>query len=310
MRGMALFSFKKKEQDEGAAQQLFDDGMRFVELKQHDAAIKELQQALQADPSPELAYDALHQIGLCYFSLEKYKDALSFFDRAMKSEFSGEKKSGSYYYKGISILKKNKPEQKTFSAAFDCFYHAAELNKADLDARYMQGCMTFALGEAKEATQLFEGVLRDQPGFENFFENSLFAELQGQRQAPPPGDGEQPAKPKEYKAKVGLRVTNYPELIIANFLFDNDIKFQYKPLATWAAENFEPLFYLPKFDVYLEHFSEEGDSMQQRLQRYAEKNKTCISTSAKDEEDLPGVLKVKLKDYLVSLAQKQKLMKR
>jgi len=159
--------------------------------------------------------------------------------------------------------------------------------------------MESAMGEAKEAQQSFHQVLETEPEFENFFANSLFAELQDRKSVPSQNE-EVVVKPKEYKTKVGLRVLNYPELIIANFLYDNDIKFQYKPLATWSQENFEPLFYLPKFDVYLEHFAEDNEEMQGRLQVYASKNKNKIYTTAADEEDLNNVLKVKLKDYVLS----------
>jgi len=165
-----LFPFQRKE-DAAEARKVFADGMQFVDLKQHHAAIKEFQIALKSNPKPELEFDALHQIGICYFELEKYKDALSFFDKAIKNAFSGEKKGQSYYYKGIALLKKNKHDAKTFSAAFECFYKAAELN-GEVESVYMKGCMESAMGEAKEAQQSFHQVLETEPEFENFFANS------------------------------------------------------------------------------------------------------------------------------------------
>jgi len=298
-----LFSFKKDDEDVGAAKETFAEGLQFMDLKQYDAAIKELQLVLKATSDIELTYDALHHLGMCYFHSDKFKEAISSFDKAIKNAYSGDKKSFSYYYKGIGVLKKNKHDAKTFSIAFDCFDKAVELNPKDLDAAYMKGCMESELGEAKAASQSFANVLQVNSQFENFFENDLFNELQERKPTPQPKQDVE-VKPKEFKTKVGLRVTNYPELIIANFLYDNDIKFQYKPLATWAKENFEPLFYLPKFDVYLEHFAEEDEASSARLQTYAAKNKHYIYTTAQDEEDLSTVLKVKLKDFVLSQRSK------
>ena len=78
-------------------------------------------------------------------------------------------------------------------------------------------------------------------------------------------------------------------------------------MATWAKDNFEPLFFLPKYDVYLEHFEEE-EGMNKRIGVYTNHSKSLIYTTPKDEEDLLNVLKAKLKDYVSNIMKKHSLM--
>ncbi len=74
--------------------------------------------------------------------------------------------------------------------------------------------------------------------------------------------------PKDYKRFLeenppktlnGIAVKSYGELDIANFLFQNQVKFQYEepyrlPTATAERRQYQPDFYLPDYDIYIEYF--------------------------------------------------------
>ena len=300
---------KKKEEGE-EAEKLFEDGSRLMKLKQYEAAIKEFKNSLKLNSEN---FNVLYNIGLCYFNLEEHKEAIDYFDHVIKLKEENELKSSAYYYKGISYLKKDKNEkknEKTILKALDCFNNGLEANPKDVEGLYMKGCMENELKGIKEATESFDKVLELDPKFENYYECELFAQIKEEK-GPVKEESKElkvDKKVKEYKTKVGLKVNKMSELIIANFLFDNDLKFQYKPLATWSKDNFEPLFFLPKFDVYLEHFEEEDENMKKRVEVYRNYNKSIIFTTPKDEEDLLNVLKVKLKDYVSDIVKKRSLI--
>lgn len=61
------------------------------------------------------------------------------------------------------------------------------------------------------------------------------------------------------KTLNGIAVKSYGELDIANFLFQNQVKFQYEepyrlPTATAERRQYQPDFYLPDYDIYIEYF--------------------------------------------------------
>ncbi len=296
----------KNKNEKEESEKLFKDGSRLMKLKQYEAAIKEFKSALKLDPEK---FDFLYNTGLCFFNLEDYREAIDYFDKSIRLKEDNENKSSAYYYKGSCFLKKNKNE-KTILKALDCFSESLEINPKDVDCLYMKGCMETELDGVKEATESFDKVLELNPKFENYYESELFDTLKEEK-GPVKEESKElkvEKRVKEYKTKVGLKVNKMTELIISNFLFDNDIKFQYKPLMTWSKENFEPLFFLPKFDLYLEHFEEEDESMKKKVEFYNNYNKSLICTTPKDEEDLLNVLKVKLKNYVSDIMKKRSLM--
>lgn len=120
------------------------------------------------------------------------------------------------------------------------------------------------------------------------------------------------------------RVKSYEELIIANFLFINGIKYEYeKPYkfntSTPQKRQYTPDFYLSDYDIYLEHYGidKNGNTPQYPLkdaQRYKEamkwkrqthkqNNTTCIETYSYEfkEGEIFDSLKQKLQDNGIKL---------
>ena len=61
---------------------------------------------------------------------------------------------------------------------------------------------------------------------------------------------------------AGGRVRSVEELMIANFLYINGIKYEYEKLYPYADFAYHPDFYLPDYDIWLEHFGvdENGEA--------------------------------------------------
>ncbi|MCQ2124181.1 MAG: UvrD-helicase domain-containing protein [Fibrobacter sp.] len=74
-----------------------------------------------------------------------------------------------------------------------------------------------------------------------------------------PEDYKRFSKENPPKTLNGIAVKSYGELDIANFLFQNQVKFQYEepyrlPTATAERRQYQPDFYLPDYDIYIEYF--------------------------------------------------------
>lgn len=64
----------------------------------------------------------------------------------------------------------------------------------------------------------------------------------------------------EHNAFAGERVKSAEELMIANFLFLNGINYEYEKPYPYGGYMYRPDFYLPDYDIYLEHFGiDEND---------------------------------------------------
>ncbi len=64
----------------------------------------------------------------------------------------------------------------------------------------------------------------------------------------------------ELRALSGDLVKSFEELILANFLIRNSIAFEYEKsyrflTATWEYRQYRPDFFLPDYDIYIEHFA-------------------------------------------------------
>lgn len=66
----------------------------------------------------------------------------------------------------------------------------------------------------------------------------------------------------ELRALSGDLVKSFEELDIANFLFHNGVKFEYERRYPFEAKRYQPDFYLPDYDLWLEHFGvdKEGNT--------------------------------------------------
>jgi len=105
--------------------------------------------------------------------------------------------------------------------------------------------------------------------------------------------------------KNGLKVQSEGESKIADFLFENNLLFQYCGAVSWAdKDDFKPLFYVPSLDLYVEHFKFDKIKDYQKLMGWKikqyEKNKKKLVYTASDEEvNLEEALKIKMKPYIM-----------
>lgn len=132
---------------------------------------------------------------------------------------------------------------------------------------------------------------------------------------------------KKYKTLKGEKVKSRAEKAIADFFFLYNIKYQYEKIADWADKSddkvvYQPDFYLPEYDIYLEHLglnrknevpewfdlsSEEYLAKRKWAQAQFKKyNKTLLETFDYDyqEGNLEVVLKEKLKRNGVKLKKR------
>ena len=64
---------------------------------------------------------------------------------------------------------------------------------------------------------------------------------------------------KKYETLKAEEVKSQAEKAIADYLFLNDIEYQYEKIASWADKSddkivYQPDFYLPEYDIYIEHW--------------------------------------------------------
>jgi DNA helicase IV len=126
-------------------------------------------------------------------------------------------------------------------------------------------------------------------------------------------------KDNELRALSGDLVKSFEELTIANYLFSQGIKFEYEKPYPYASPEpgrggYQPDFYLPDFDVYLEHFGIDkngntrsgidaekyNEDMEWKRNFHAENN-TVLWETFSWQSHRPGglsqVLENKIKDY-------------
>lgn len=124
---------------------------------------------------------------------------------------------------------------------------------------------------------------------------------------------------KEYKTFHGETVKSYEEIIIANFLFLNGVEYGYErpyPHRTESIQysQYKPDFYLPEFDLYIEHFGvneqnrtpwlseiEEKkylEGMEWKRKLHEEKGTTLVETYSFYNNN--GILLEKLEELLVA----------
>lgn len=61
-------------------------------------------------------------------------------------------------------------------------------------------------------------------------------------------------KTSSIKSINGEKLKSLEEVYIANFLYMNDIKYIYEKQYPYTSDRYKPDFYLPEYDIYLEHF--------------------------------------------------------
>ena len=220
---------------------------------------------------------------------------------AMESDFEIDDKQ-------IDEFRKEDQRSSLILQAHECFDKATELDKDNIEAWYNKGHMESIMEQAKEAVQSFDNVLNLDKNYENKESIRLFDEIKKEKgiqiKASEIMLRESSMKPM-FRTKTGHMVRSRAELAIANFLYDNNIMFEYDNVAAWAdKDDFRALFFVPKLELFIEHFAfdyikEYEKIMNAKIKQYEKKKKKLVHTSSEDETNIEEALKLKLKPYVV-----------
>ena len=163
----------------------------------------------------------------------------------MESEFDVDEKT-------IETFRKIDEKENLLKLAHGCFTRTTELDRHNADAWYKKGHMEILMGDVKEAMLSFDNLLDMQKNYENKEGIGLFDDIKMER-----GIKINHSKVLDtgmkFKTKTGHLVGNKAEKMIANFIFENNLIFQYNMAVSWADEDdFKAAFFIPKFDLYIE----------------------------------------------------------
>lgn len=272
-----------------------------------------------------------------YSFMNKFDNAIDYFDKSIKIENTDDANKvkalmskGNCYYKAKQLLntdyeggtyairmesdfnvdgkmldefKKLDEKENLLKLAHSCFVRTTELDRNNADVWYKKGHMEFLLDDVKDAMLSFDNVLMSDKNYENREGIKLFEDIREEK-------GIKARRSKVlsdagFKTKTGHYVKNKAEKMIANFLFENNLIFQYDMAVSWAdKDDFKAAFFIPKLDLYLEHFkfnnvADHRKLMKSKIKQYEKSKKKLVFTTSDDEINIEESLKIRLKPYIV-----------
>lgn len=286
----------------------------------------------------EFFFKIFFNIAASYSFMNKFDNAIEFFDKSLKIEKTDDENKikalmskGNCYYKAKQLLnadyeegtyairmesdfnvdskmldefKKLDEKEDLLKLAHSCFFKTTEIDRNNAEAWYKKGHMEFLLGEIKDAMLSFDNVLMADKNFQNKEGIKLFEDIREEK-----GIKAKHSKVIDTdimsKTKTGHFVKNKAEKMIANFLFENGIIFQYDMAVSWAdKDDFKASFFIPKLDLYLEHFRFDSmdsykKAMNVKIKQYEKNKKKLVYTTSDDESNIEEALKIKMKPYIV-----------
>ena len=290
----------------------------------------------------EFLFKCNYNMAACYSYLDNFDEAIGNFDKALQIQMADDEnkvrawmgKGNTYYRKRLFVegrykagayriamdtdwevsdkkveeYKKEDQKKNFINLAHECFSQAADIDKSHIDAWYNKGHMEVLMGKIKEAVQSFDNVISINKNYENKESLSLFDEIKREKgvqiKASELVERSESSEPT-FKTKTGHLVRTRAEVGIANFLFENNLLFQYNTVATWAdKDDFRASFYVPKLDLYIDHHSydnmkEYQKMMKTKIKQYEKHKKKHIYTTSEDEKDIEEAMKLKLKPYVI-----------
>ena len=289
----------------------------------------------------EFLFKCNYNIAACFSYLDNFDEAINFFDKALKVEMADDENKvralmgkGSTFYrkkmfvegryragayrismatdwevsdKKVEEYKKEDQKKGYIKMAHECFASAAELDRSHAEAWYNKGHMDVLMGRIKEAVQSFDNVINLNKSHENKEGISLFDEIKREKgiQIKASEIMERSEAEPNFKTKTGHIVKTRAEMEIANFLFDNNLIFQYNTVATWAdKDEFRASFYIPKLDLYIDHHAydyikEYQKTMKAKIKQYEKHKKKHIYITSEDEKNIEEAIKLKMKPYAI-----------
>ena len=287
----------------------------------------------------DFLFKVFYNIAGCYSYLNEFDEAIKYFDKALKINIEDADnkikalmgKGNSYYRmkmfidgvyasgayripmetewdkeneKMLEKFKKINERQNLIELAHSCFTQVSEIDRNFADSWYNKGHMEVKLGEIKEAMLSFDNVININKDYENKEGIALFDDIKRER-----GIEVKYSKVFQdealFKTKTGHKVRNKAEKSIADFMFDNNLIFQYNIAVSWAdKDDFKATFFIPKLDLYLEHFKYDyikdyEKLMKWKIKQYEKHKKRLIFSTSSDEKSIEEALKLKLKPYIM-----------
>ena len=290
----------------------------------------------------EFLFKCNYNIAACHSYLDDFDHAISFFDKSLQVQLAEDENKvrafmgkGSVYYRKkmfvdgryragayriamdsdyevsdnkVEEYKKEDHKKNFIKMAHDCFTNAAELDRNHVEAWYNKGHMEFLMGKIKDAVQSFDNVININKNFDNKEGISLFDEIKVEKgiqvKASEIMERMESSEPS-YKTKTGHLVRTRAEMMVANFLFDNNLLFQYNSIATWAdKDDFRASFYVPKLDLYIDHhpydyLKEYQKVMKAKIKEYDKHKKRHVYLTSEDEKNIEESLRLKMKPYII-----------
>jgi len=290
----------------------------------------------------EFIFKCNYNIAACYSYLDDFDQAISFFDKSLQVQSAEDENKvralmgkGSVYYRKKMFVEgrykagayrismdsdyevsdskteeyKKEDQKKNFiKLAHECFTNASDLDRNHADAWYSKGHMEFLMGKIKEAVQSFDNVISINKNYDNKEAISLFDDIKKEKGIQVKAseimermESEDPS----FRTKTGHLVKTRSEMMVANFLFDNNLMFQYNTIATWAdKDDFRASFYIPKLDLYIDHhpydyMKEYQKMMKLKIKQYDKHKKRHIYLGSEDEKNIEDSLKLKMKPYII-----------
>ena len=290
----------------------------------------------------EFLFKCNYNMAACHSYLDNFDAAISYFNNALQIQSAEDENKvralmgkGSTYYrkklfiegryragayrismdtdwevsdKKIEEYKKEDSKKSYIKMAYECFSNAAELDRSHAEAWYSKGHMEILMNKIKDAVQSFDNVLNISKEYENKENIPLFDEIKMEKgisiKASELMERGESAEPT-FKTKTGHLVRTRAEVEIANFLFDNNLLFQYNTVATWAdKDDFRASFYIPKLDLYIDnhpydYLKEYQKVMKAKIKQYEKHKKKHIYITSEDEKNIEEAIKLKMKPYII-----------
>ncbi|MAH32860.1 hypothetical protein CL615_00535 [archaeon] len=216
---------------------------------------------------------------------------------SMESEFDVDEES-------LEAFKRMDEKHDLLKLSYECFTKATELDRNNADAWYKKGHMEFLMNLVKDAMLSFDNLLAINKNYENKESIELFDDIK-QEKGIKIEHLKALDKDMKFKTKTGHLVRNKAEKMIANFLFENNLVFQYNMAVSWAdKDDFKTAFFIPKLSLYIEHFKYDNIKdyqklMKWKIRQYDKSKKSLIYTLSEDEKNIEEALKIKLKPYIL-----------
>jgi len=290
----------------------------------------------------EFLFKCNYNMAACYSYLDNFDKAINYFDKALQIEVAEDEnkvkalmgKGSTFYRKKLFVegryragayrismdtdweisdkmadgFKEEDRKKNFIKLAHECFTNAAELDRNHIEAWYNKGHMEVLMNKIKEAVQSFDNVINLNKSYENKEAIPLFDEIKIEKgiqvKASEIMERSENIEPT-FKTKTGHLVRTRAEMMIANFLFDNSLLFQYNTVATWAdKDDFRASFYIPKLDLYIDHhpydyIKEYQKVMKAKIKQYEKHKKKHIYIASEDEKNIEEAIRLKMKPYAI-----------